>query len=261
MREDRSELEIEIQSYHDCRVFIRKSFVGSETVLKGTIRGINQIFTTDIEAPMVILVTGPPGSMKTSFVHQVMTLYLEKSGEFGLYATLEQDVKSHLRNMESVGIDISLNMQISDYTDLRRGGNGSLDYLEFTHDMVKHFKELKKDKFTVFGFDSLGALYSLMKKDKDNMRQEMFHFFSSLRDFNLISFVVMERSIGGESNLLGNEGFLSDGIVYLGLKRKQGRLRRYIQIEKMRACRHSMEMYAMDVHDDGLVILGPIFED
>lgn len=230
-------------------------------MFKGTIRGVDQIFMTDVEPPSLILVTGPPGSMKTTFIHSIMTAYLEKSGEFGLYATLEQDVRSHLKNMESVGIDVSLNMQISDFTDLRRGGDGTLDYLEFTKDMIRHFKELKGPKFTVFGFDSLGALYSMMNRNIEDMRREMFHFFTTLRDYNLVSFIIMERSLTGESNLLGNEGFLADGIIFLGLKRKQGRLRRYIQVEKMRACRHSMEMYAMDVHNNGLVVLGPIFED
>ena len=79
-----------------------------------------------------------------------------------------------------------------------------------------------------------------------------------LREKNLISFIIMERSVEGESQLLGNEGFLSDGIFLLGLKRKKQRLVRYLQIEKMRATKHSMEAHALEITDDDIIVLGPI---
>ena len=88
----------------------------------------------------------------------------------------------------------------------------------------------------------------------------MYHFFQVLRDLNLYSFIIMERGMEGESHLLGNEGFLADGIVFLGMKRKQGRLSRFVQVEKMRATEHSMEMHALDIRNGTISILGPIFE-
>ena len=92
------------------------------------------------------------------------------------------------------------------------------------------------------------------------MRKKMYHFFQVLRDLNLYSFIIMEREMGEVSNLLGNEGFLADGIIYLGMKRKQGRLSRFIQVEKMRASEHSMEMHALDLRTGKISVLGPIFE-
>ncbi|MCK4265788.1 MAG: signal transduction protein, partial [Thermoplasmata archaeon] len=80
------------------------------------------------------------------------------------------------------------------------------------------------------------------------------------RDNNLTAFAVMERSIGAESALLGNEGFLVDGIIMLGLDRSRGKLVRYLQVEKMRACQHSMEKHAVEVGRSGIVVLGPIFD-
>ena len=49
----------------------------------------------------------------------------------------------------------------------------------------------------------------------------------------------MERSPGPPSDLLGNEGFLVDGIIEMGLDRSRGKLARYLRVEKMRACEHS----------------------
>ncbi|MEE8183414.1 MAG: ATPase domain-containing protein [Thermoplasmata archaeon] len=233
-------------------------------MFKNSIEGLDKVFKTDIESPKVILVTGPPGSMKTSFCYAMMSKYLSNSGEFGLYTTLEESVTSHLKNMESLGVEISLNLQISDFTDLREidqvvDESEATDYLQFIEKMITHFKKVHGKKFKVFALDSLGALYSLME-DVSDMRKKMFYFFKMIRDNDLISFVIMERSLGAESQLLGNEGFLVDGIIMLGLDRMRGKLVRYLQVEKMRASQHSMERHAVQVGEDGISILGPIFD-
>src|SRR5438034_9930762 len=103
---------------------------------RSAIEGLDKVIRSDILPPKVILVTGPPGSMKTSFCYALMSTYLKRTNEFGLYTTLEETVQSHLKNMESLGIELSLNMQISDFTDLREidqmvGASEQTNYLEF----------------------------------------------------------------------------------------------------------------------------------
>lgn len=228
------------------------------------IEGLDRVLRTEVLAPKVILVTGPPGSMKTAFCYSLMSRHLRETGEFGLYTTLEESVASHLTNMESLGVDVSLNMQISDFTDLREidqvvGPEDQTDYIGFVEKMITHYKKVHGTRFTMFALDSLGALYSLMS-DVNNMRKKMFYFFKMLRDHRLISLVVMERPLGGEAMLLGNEGFLVDGIIFLGLDRSKGKTTRYLQVEKMRACEHSMEKHAIETRRGGVSVLGPIFE-
>jgi KaiC/GvpD/RAD55 family RecA-like ATPase len=57
--------------------------------------------------------------------------------------------------------------------------------------------------------------------------------------------------------MMGNEGFLVDGIIELGLESSKGKLARFIRVEKMRACKHGMEKHTMEVGEEGLTILGP----
>jgi KaiC/GvpD/RAD55 family RecA-like ATPase len=172
-------------------------------------------------------------------------------------------VESHLENMEALGINLSMNMQISDLTDLRDidllvSEEETTNYIEFTERMIMHLKKQKGEKFTTFALDSLGALYSLME-NVENMRRKMYYFFRILRDNNLISFVVMESSLQGKSHLLGNEGFLVDGIINLGMERNTGKIVRYLQVEKMRAVSHSMEKHALVIGvDGGIAVLGPV---
>jgi KaiC/GvpD/RAD55 family RecA-like ATPase len=233
-------------------------------LFKNSIPGLEKVYKTDVDPPCVVLITGPPGSMKTSFCYTLMSKYLEKTREFGLYCTLEETSQSHLKNMKSLGLSLSPNMQISDFTDLREVDKvveegEATDYIKFLEKMISYFKKKYGDRFTVFALDSLGALYSLME-DVSQMRKRMFYFFKMLRDNNLTAFVVMERSLGAESQMLGNEGFLVDGIIMLGLDRSRGKLVRYLQVEKMRACQHSMEKHAVEVSRGGIVVLGPIFD-
>jgi KaiC/GvpD/RAD55 family RecA-like ATPase len=232
-------------------------------MFKDTVRGLDKVFKKDIRPPKIILVTGPPGAMKSSFVYALMSKYVENTREYALYATLEETVESHVQNMEALGINLSLNMQVSDLTDLREmdelfTDDEQTDYVEFIEKMILHLSKKRGDQFSVFALDSLGALYSLMEKAQD-MRKKMFYFFKMLRDQNLIAFVIMERSLGSEAQLLGNEGFLVDGIIHLGLERSTGKMVRFLQVEKMRAVAHSMEKHAIVVNSDGgIAVLGPV---
>jgi KaiC/GvpD/RAD55 family RecA-like ATPase len=230
-------------------------------VFRNSIQGLDKVFRTDIEVPKVVLITGPPGSMKTSFCYSMMSSYLDKTNEFGLYITLEETADSHIRNMRSLNLKLTSNLEISDFTDLRELDeivevDSPTDYLQFIIQTIGYYKKKHGDRFTVFSLDSLGALYSLMD-DVKGMRKKMFYFFKTLRDYNLMSFIVMERNPGTPSDLLGNEGFLVDGIIELGLDRTRGKLVRYMRVEKMRATEHSMERHTMEVGDHGLTILGP----
>jgi KaiC/GvpD/RAD55 family RecA-like ATPase len=232
-------------------------------MFRDTIRGLDKLFKSDIKPPKIIMVAGPPGGMKSSFVYTLISKYVENTGHFGLYTTLEESVDSHLENMEALGVSLSMNMQISDLTDLREidqllDEEETTNYIEFTERMIIHLKKQKGDKFNVFALDSLGALYSLME-NVDNLRKKMYYFFRMLRENNLIAFVVMESNLQGTTQLLGNEGFLVDGIINVGLERSTGKIVRFMQVEKMRAISHSMEKHALVVGvDGGIAILGPV---
>jgi len=45
-----------------------------------------------------------------------------------------------------------------------------------------------------------------------------------------------------------------------GLDRSRGKLMRFLQVEKMRACEHSVEKHALEVRKGSISVLGPIFE-
>ena len=159
---------------------------------------------------------------------------------------------------ENSTLDDVLNLQITDLTELRRE-NESMDYLKFTRRMIQHFKQERGEQFSVFILDSLGAIYSLTKVDEE-MRKKMFGFFDFLRNQGLYTFIITERHSGEFAELQGNEGFIADGIINLGLDRRNGKIVRTMQVEKMRHIRHSMEKQAIDISPSGVTVLGPLFD-
>jgi KaiC/GvpD/RAD55 family RecA-like ATPase len=220
--------------------------------------GMDRVLASDANAPYLTLLTGPPGSMKSSFALSMVANHLRHSGGFGLYCTVEETVDSLLRASQSLGLELPHNLQITDFTELRKE-NEAMDYLKFTRKMIEHFKRERGDAFSVFVLDSLGAIYSLTKVDEE-MRKRMFGFFDFLRSQNLHTFIITERQAGEHAELEGNEGFLADAILNLGLDRRNGQIVRTMQVEKMRHVRHSMEKQAMEVTDGGISLLGPLFD-
>ena len=237
---------------------IGKILSTGETMLLGGMQGMERVVQSDFYAPYISLVTGPPGSMKSSFCLTLLTNHLARTGEFGLYCTVEETVDSLMRGASSLGLQLPMNLQVTDFTELRRE-NEDMDYLKFTRKMIEHFKQTHGDRFTTFVLDSLGAIYSLTIVN-EAMRKKMFSFFDFLRSMNLNVLLITERNLGSHAELQGNEGFLADAVINMGMDHRNGKLVRTMQIEKMRHVRHAMEKQAVDVGPHGMVVLGPLFD-
>lgn len=227
-------------------------------MLLNGIQGMDRVMTEDVSAPFITLVTGPPGSLKSGLALTILANSLSRTGEFGLYCTVEETVDSLLRGADSLNLTLPHNLQVTDFTELRRE-NDAMDYLKFTRRMIEHFKQQHGNRFTTFVLDSLGAIYSLTTMD-EVMRKKMFSFFDFLRTQDLNVLIITERHYGNHAELEGNEGFLADAIINLGIDRRNGQIVRTLQIEKMRHVRHSMEKQALDIGTNGPVLLGPLFD-
>ena len=227
-------------------------------MLRSSIPGLDRVLGAEPSPPYITLVTGPPGAMKSTLCLTAIGNHLRQTGRFGLYCTVEESVESLLRSTESLGMVLPSNMQITDFTELRND-NADMDYLKFTQRMVEHFKSEQGENFTTFVLDSLGAIYSLTDVNSD-MRKRMFAFFAFLRRMNLNTMIITERHIGDRAELKGNEGFLADGILSMGIDRRGGRLVRTLQVEKMRHIAHSMDKMSVEPSPQGLTVMGPIFD-
>ena len=231
-------------------------------MFKDAINGLDRILQADIPSGSVILITGAAGTLKSGLVFNMMSSYLDKTGEHGLYATLEQTKESHMRNMDCLGLSQSKNLHIFDYNDLRaEWKDQEPNMLKVTEDVIDYYID-KYENMTLFALDSLNALYALTSPL--NLRRNMYYFFSMLREKGLTSFMIMETAHFGNSVFIDDptgrpEHFLADGVIELGLVEAAEDVKRYIQIKKMRSSRHGMEKHQLVVDKGGLSVLGSIY--
>lgn len=254
-------------------------------MFKENIPGLEKVFDTDIPIGGVIIVTGTAGSLKSAFVYNLMSEFLKANkGKSGIYVTLEETKKSHLKNMKSLGINLESRLKVSDIASFREHiGYEDMDYLDLILKRISNTAETKSSpkllennsvarkviegnsdtipkektsKITCFALDSLNALYSLMNIDKYKMRNKLLEFFAILRKKNLTSFIVLEKST---ENSYREEFFLADGIIEFGITTSPEKLlKRYIQIKKMRATKHSLDPYVIEVGKKGLHVVGKL---
>ena len=244
-------------------------------MFKEAISGLDKIFETDIPHGGIILITGTAGSLKSAFIYNLLSQYLHMNkNQKGLYITLEETKKSHIKNMKSLGIEIEKRLNVSDIATFREHiGFEDMDYLDLilkrvtdpslssiekdtTTEITGDKKKIKKPKISCFALDSLNALYSLLNLDKREMRNKLLEFFTILRKKNFTSFIVLELS---KEIPYSEEFFLADGIIEFGITTSPEKsLKRYIQVKKMRATKHSLDPFVIEVGKNGLHVIGKL---
>ena len=230
-------------------------------MLRNSIDGLESVLKTEVPRNSVILMAGTPGSLKSGITYSMMAAHLAETDELGVYITLEESILSHLKNMQSLNIDIPDNLIISDYTDVRDRFEKSQapDIVEMIGQAITFFKEKYGEKFCFMTLDSLNAMYALI--DTSDLRIRMFHFLKELRNLGITTFLIMEiPEFGHIPEYIGSESFLVDGIIRTGETETSTDVLLYVQVKKMRACNHSRKKHIVEVTENGINILGPVVE-
>ena len=244
-------------------------------MFRDSIPGINKIFQSDPPKGSIILVTGGAGTLKSSFIFSVMCAHLKKHPtETGVYTTLEETKDSHIRNMESIGIKCTDQLKIYDIASFK----SDMAYEDLTYyvrqkdyiDLVLRgiFTVLRKgtepskggaeggaNKPTCYALDSLNALHDLAKIDEKLIRQKIQELFFTLRSTGVTNFIVLETVTGEDLP----EYYLADGVIELGMHKNTVGVKRYIQVKKMKAVKHALDPFVIDVEKTGgLTIVNPL---
>jgi circadian clock protein KaiC len=220
--------------------------------LKTHIEDLDDLLGGGIPAGHVVLVMGPPGSLKSTFVFHVIHSNLVHDADMrAAYVTLEQDGVSIIEQMSALGYDVSRikdRFRIVDWSALKRGMSERTG--EWIDAFIRPLRQLKEDVgLDILAVDSLEALYSVA--DMRNPRAEKYILFSRLKELGATTFCISESRYGDLSAAdFREECFLSDGIIHLSIERIGRAMGRYIGILKMRQVNHPMEYYPL-LYSDG----------
>ena len=229
----------------------------------------------------IVLVYGSAGTMKSSVCFNALFNEIVK-GSRGAYFSIEQSSLSLLRQMVSLGYDISkINIEVlNDANDVLRGlsklkpseekklsiidfgsvrkqlrhiktsKTGAKSDFAFSDDIVNTILKIaetlvEKDLCDIIILDSLTALYSLTElKDP---RSEIFYLFEFLRDLGLTAFVISEESeLNSAYSRFGIESYLVDGILHLQLTERNRKVTREISVVKMRSSDCNNDIFTLE---------------
>jgi len=199
-----------------------------------------------------ILLIGNPGTGKTIFSAQFLLHGLTKH-EPGIYVSFSENRETFLRNMASVGLDFS---------KYEKEGRFSLVDLMAVREMgvddilTTIFEEMSRVQAKRLVIDSFTAIANALpgKADARMLLHSAISKISKLE--GVTTLVISERPFGAEFGREPEE-FVADGVVALQYTSERGRLRRKLQIVKMRGTDTNQAQIAYAIGKRGLFFFGP----
>lgn len=202
--------------------------------------GFDQNIGGGIPEGSIVLISGYPGTMKSSLVLSIMHENSIKRGMKGAYISLEQSGESLIRQMSAMGIDIENddNIRIVDLSSLRE----ELEAASVDDTLIAVLKEyvnetLQGFQCNLFALDSLDVLE--MFGGSLSRRSQIYFLFEWLREMGFTSFLISESNPDEVLDKGFEEGYLADGIIHLLLgSGEEDAVKRRIRCIKLRNTMH-----------------------
>lgn len=215
---------------------------------------LDQILAGGIPEGSVVLVNGPPGSMKTSLAFNILHNSAAKGPMKGLFLSLEQDSASLLRQMARLGMnrDESLDhLMVVDLIDLRRSMEGqSGDWRKIIARYVE--ETVKVNDIRLLVLDSLESFAAMSQIELT--RTEVQDLFDLFRSLGLTTFVISETPMARLEGDQRMELYVADGALELTLKETGDcHMQRWLRCVKMRGANIDPRFYCM-MHAGGSFI-------
>ncbi|MFO8110180.1 MAG: ATPase domain-containing protein [Thermoplasmata archaeon] len=219
------------------------------------VKGLDDNLQGGIPRSSIVLIAGSPGTMKSSLGFYILYNNAIKNDRKGVYISLEESRDTLLKGMKSLGMDLenaSEKMSILDIGFIRNqikefNRDGWMDVFKM---YVRNLKRNMDNDFLVI--DSLAVLETM--SDMENPRKELFDFFSWLHSLDVTTFLIHEMPYNELYFSDAGEGFLTDGIVHLELRREVNNVNLYMSVMKMRKTDHSRDYFPL-LYADGFELI------
>lgn len=225
------------------------------------VKALDESLQGGIPEGQIILLTGAPGTMKSSLAFSILYHNAIQNGAKGVYFTLEQNKTSLVEHLEAMGMEDSKgyeHVSIFDMATLRKNlafmAEGS--WITLFRGYIKNL--LAADEYEFLVIDSLNVLEAMA--NFDTRRTDLFYFFEWLRDLGVTTLIISENvgdlfSPGREID----EAYLADGVVHLSLYSLSDlEVQRRIRFVKLRATRHEIASYALVWNGEGFEVASPM---
>jgi KaiC/GvpD/RAD55 family RecA-like ATPase len=215
------------------------------------VQGFDEILEGGIPAGHMVLVSGEPGTMKTSLAYSILHHNAREEGMTGVYLSLEQGrgtLCAHLRGMGLDPDEVEDLVSIVDLGVIRCGMKERElgPWMDIIKTYIANLGDTNGCDLLVL--DSLPIL-SIVARLR-SPREELYELFEWLRSRNATCFLVSEMKPGSAEYGRYGEDFLVDGIFHLKMERVDDiNIQRRIRCVKMRGTRHGPNYYTLMFHE------------
>jgi KaiC/GvpD/RAD55 family RecA-like ATPase len=214
--------------------------------IKTCISGLDDLMSGGIPHGHVVLISGLPGTMKSSLAYNILFNNAKQSNRKGLYISLEQSRDSILEHMTGLGMnhnEVEQHLSMIDMGYLRLHMDKESGDSQSWIDIFKMYAENLHSTtgYELLVIDSLPVLELLGRME--DRRNDLFHFFGWLRELGVTTFIVSEASEDPRRVL--DEDFLCDGIIRVKKERHGQDITRQIVIDKMRGTKHNTGLFTL----------------
>lgn len=220
------------------------------------IRGLDDKMDEGIPERHIVLLTGTPGTMKSSIAYNFLYQNAMDKEVSALYLTLEQDKDNFQNHLTKLGMGEPLpNLHLYDMSTTRekweelskkKGGSAKGKDLDIFKRQIETLKGALK--FNLLVIDSLPVAEMMFKMG--DPRDDLFHMFKWLKGLDVTAILITEMSLDSPRYSRHDIDFLADGIIKVSLQQiDPTTAQRQIQIVKMRGVNHSTDPFTLNFKD------------
>lgn len=229
---------------------------------KTGIAGLDEVLKGGFPRNRTILVTGGPGSAKTTFTMQYLCAGAREFNEPGIYVTLGESPRNIIENLGTFKMDLEemVGQQKIVFLDLSlEAGSKKVDIDILKDTLAATVRKVGAKRIAI---DSITQMMIYMGADQ--IRDKIAVFSNFAQELGCSTVLISEMPLGGKGiSVFGVEEFMADGVIILHNTQRQDVRVRGLEVLKMRGSDHGNRIYPVTFGTSGLEIdpEGRVFED